>query len=817
MTTTPPEEGVRRFICIHGHFYQPPRENPWLEEIEAQDSASPYHDWNDRIAAECYAPNLDSRILGPDGRITDIINNFSKISHDIGPTLMSWLEYHRPDIYRRLIKTDRDSRPFFSGHGPDIAQSYNHTILPLALSRDKRVQIIWGIQDFLHRYGRKPEGLWLPETAVDTESLEILAEQGIKFTILAPRQASRTRPLEGGAWMDVSKEKIDPRHPYLCRVPSGRTIALFFYDGPESRNIAFGQLLKSGDSLGARMMGLFSGREGRPELVHVATDGETFGHHHKFTEMALSYALKAMDSRPDVRITVYAEHLEKHPPDLEVEIIQNSSWSCIHGVERWRSSCGCSTGGHAGWNQDWRAPLRRALDRLNMHLSEFYEKSLDWLPVDPWTLRENYIHVILDRSSSNVEAFFHRYDMGSLDKDRKRSILQHLEMQRACQLMFTSCGWFFDEISGIEPVQILKYAARAIQLGTGLGAEDPEPGFLRILEEAPSNLPEFKNGVDVYRRLVKPEVQELVQAGAHFAVSTAYEENTAGNSIRAFEVTDTSFLRKREKGKVLSAGTLHIRSTLTWEEQSLDYAVYSAGGLRLFAGLAKSLPAPERKAFAEKLEAAFALGRIRPLQELMDRCLGSHAYSLRHLYKDQRRVVMAEILASYHREFQESFLKLFQRNYPLFLEGERMGIPLPEGARSLIAEILSSRLRSTLETIPPDSAQVERQITELARWNLIPDKEKLAFTAVKRMDKLFSSIEKNPKNTDLLRQAALYLSAIEDLKLTPQFWKPQTIFFQLSEGVGPEIKHRAENGDADALDWMEAHRTIARILQINDV
>jgi alpha-amylase/alpha-mannosidase (GH57 family) len=817
LKTSRPEKGGRSFICIHGHFYQPPRENPWLEEIEVQDSASPYHDWNDRIAAECYAPNLDSRILGPDNRIAAIINNFSKISHDIGPTLMSWLEHRRPDIYSRLIQTDRDSRPLFSGHGPAIAQAYNHTILPLARSRDKRLQIIWGIYDFLHRYGREPEGLWLPETAVDTESLDILAEQGIKFTILAPRQASRIRPLEGGEWMDVRDEQIDSRRPYLCRLPSGRTIAVFFYDGPASRDIAFGQLLKSGDSLASRMLMLFSGRQGQPELVHVATDGETFGHHHKFTEMALSFALRTVESRPDVRITVYAEYLEKHPPDREVEIIQNSSWSCIHGVERWRSACGCSTGGQPDWDQDWRAPLRRAVDWLNEHLSKFYEKSVMRFPVDPWALREDYIRVILDRSTSNVEAFFHRHDLDSLDKDHKSSLLQLLEMQRACQLMFTSCGWFFDEISGIEPVQILKYAARAMQLGTGLGAKDPEPGFVRILEKAPSNLPKFKNGADVYHRRVKPEVRELVQAGAHFAVSTAYEENKVRNSIRAFEAADTPCLRRRDKGKVLSAGTLHIRSILTWEEKRLDYAVYSAGGHHLFAGLAETLPAVRRKTFTGKLEVAFALDRTGPIRELMDRFLGGHSYSLQNLFKDQRRVVMAGIMAHVHREFKESYLKLFHRNYPLLLEGERMGIPLPEGARSLIAEILSARLLDSLKTLPPDRARLEALKTEMAGWDLTPDKEKLAFTAVETVDELFSRMDGDRKNTELLRQAALYLSTIEDLNLTFQFRKAQTIFFHLSEAVGPDMKHRAEEGDDKARDWLEAHRTIARILRISDV
>ena len=240
---------MSRFVCIHGHFYQPPRENAWLEEIEVQDSAAPYHDWNERVSAECYAPNAASRILDTRDRIVDIVNNYASISFDAGPTLLSWLESSSPDIYRAILDADKEARARFRGHGTAMAQAYNHIIMPLATSRDKRTQVIWGIRDFESRFCRKPEGMWLPETAVDLESLDIMAGEGILFTVLAPHQALQVRSLGGGEWRDASRGRIDPKKPYLCRLPSGRTIALFFYDGPISHDIAFGDLLRNGEDL----------------------------------------------------------------------------------------------------------------------------------------------------------------------------------------------------------------------------------------------------------------------------------------------------------------------------------------------------------------------------------------------------------------------------------------------------------------------------------------------------------------------------------------------------------------------------------------
>jgi alpha-amylase/alpha-mannosidase (GH57 family) len=393
-----------KYLCIHCHFYQPPRENPWLEQIELQDSAYPYHDWNERIAAECYAPNLAARILDEQHRIARIVNNYSKISFNFGPTLLSWAAEHAPEVYKGIVDADRHSQKQFSGHGSAMAQAYNHMIMPLANRRDKATQIRWGLEDFGNRFGRLPEGMWLPETAVDLESLDLMAQAGVVFTVLAPHQASAVRPLAGGEWQDVSGGKVDPTRPYLVRTPSGASINVFFYDGPISQAVAFEKLLHNGEGFATRLTGAFAESPDGPQLMHIATDGETYGHHHRHGEMALAYALDMIETKKWARITNYGEFLAKSPPECEARIFENTSWSCIHGVERWRSNCGCNAG-RPGWNQQWRKPLREALDWLRDAITPGFEALGSTLLNDPWAARDAYIGVILSRSPESRARF----------------------------------------------------------------------------------------------------------------------------------------------------------------------------------------------------------------------------------------------------------------------------------------------------------------------------------------------------------------------------------------------------------------------------
>ncbi|HEX9796787.1 MAG TPA: DUF3536 domain-containing protein, partial [Anaerolineales bacterium] len=478
-----------RYVTIHGHFYQPPRENPWLEAIEAQESAYPYHDWNERVNDESYAPNAASRILDEDGRISQIVNNYERISFNFGPTLLAWMETADPETYQAILEADRRSQARFSGHGSALAQVYNHMIMPLANLRDRQTLIAWGLHDFQARFGRSAEGMWLPETAVDLASLELLAEAGLRFTILAPHQAGRVRKLGDKNWRQVEGGGIDPSRPYLIELPSGRTLTIFFYDGRVSRAVAFEGLLSRGETLADRLADAFSEQRTWPQLVHIATDGETYGHHHRYGDMALAFALEYLEREGIARLTNYGEHLERFPPTHEVQIKEETSWSCAHGIERWRSDCGCNSGGHPGWQQAWRGPLREALDGLRDAVAGPFEEMGRGYLADPWQARHDYIQVVLDRTPENVDRFLAEHGNSSLEPADRVTCLKLLELQRHAMLMYASCGWFFDDISGIETVQVLRYAGRVVQLGQELFKLDLEGPFLARLSQAPSNLP----------------------------------------------------------------------------------------------------------------------------------------------------------------------------------------------------------------------------------------------------------------------------------------------------------------------------------------
>ncbi len=491
----------RKYICIHGHFYQPPRENPWLETIEVQDSAYPYHDWNERITRECYAPNTASRLLDESGRIKGIVNNLENINFNIGPTLFSWLEARDKRTYKKIIEADKKSAKKHNGHGSAIAQAYNHMIMPLASSHDKRTQVLWGIADFEYRFNRKPEGMWLPETAVDKETLQIMRENGISYTILFQGQARAMRPVGNDQWGDLNGG-VDPTRAYSQPLPDGDSMAIFFYDGPISQGVAFENLLDDGRKFVERLKSGFANERDWSQLMNIATDGETYGHHHRFGEMALTFAMDWFDCCEEIILTNYGEYLSLHPPEMEIDIHENTSWSCAHGVERWKSDCGCSNGSH-GWNQKWRAPLRESMDYLKGELDHVFESEGSKLFRDPWEARDKYIDVILDRS--RAMDFLRKNQKEKLSDANIIRAMTLLEMQRNGMLMYTSCGWFFDDVSGIETVQILRYAARAIQLCDRVSNVSPEKTFLGILKKAESNITAKGRADEIYHREALPE------------------------------------------------------------------------------------------------------------------------------------------------------------------------------------------------------------------------------------------------------------------------------------------------------------------------
>lgn len=489
-------------LIIHGHFYQPPRENPWTGIIEQQPGAHPFHDWNERIHAECYWPN--AFVAGANGNPNAVANNYANISFNFGPTLLSWLQTHHAGTYQQILEADRKSAEQRGGHGNAIAQAYGHAILPLCNDRDRLTQVLWGLADFRFRFGREPESLWLPETACNPQTVDLLIEQGLRYVILAPGQARRFRSA-GGDWQDVSGSGIDTSraYKYTHRTQHSRSLAVFFYDGPLAQAIAFENVLRSSQLL----VNMIKQAAARGPLVNVATDGETYGHHFKFGDLALAHALEVEAKSEGLWITNYGEFLDRHSPDLEVEIStgedgQGSSWSCAHGVGRWQRDCGCHTGGQPGWNQLWREPLRAALDLLRDTLArQFEDEGRAWFR-DPWDARNAYIDLILDGSRSQSE-FLAKHARGPLSAQEKKRALTLLEIQKSSLLMYTSCGWFFSELSGIETVQIMRYAARAIELTADLGLNSPGERFLEMLAETPSNVRELGNGANIYRRFAE--------------------------------------------------------------------------------------------------------------------------------------------------------------------------------------------------------------------------------------------------------------------------------------------------------------------------
>src|SRR5258706_2158862 len=508
------------FICIHGHFYQPPRENAWLEVIEVQDSAHPYHDWNERINAECYEPNATSRILDGEGVIRDIVNNYARISFNFGPTLLSWMEVYAKETYEAILEADKESLKNYNGHGSAIAQVYNHIIMPLANTADKQTQIVWGIRDFEYRFKRKPEGMWLAETAVDIGTLEALADNNIKFTILAPRQAKAIRKIGDEQWTEVNDKSVNSKRAYLCNLPSGKKIQLFFYDGDISQSIAFNGMLNDGKRFAERLLQAIDSKDDSAQLIHVATDGETYGHHHRHGDMALAFCLDFIENDERVNLTNYAQYLELVPTTYEAQIFENSSWSCVHGIERWRSDCGCNSGGKPDWHQQWRKPLRESLDWLRDTVNEIFDREGEKVLRDPAIARNDYINVVLNRNDNTVKKFL---KSNMIDSASSTDVLRLMEMQRHAMLMYTSCGWFFDEVSGIETTQVLQYACRVIQLASQTGGVDLESEFSKRLELAPSNVPALKNGNEIYLRFVVPARPNLKRVGMHFAVSSIFD------------------------------------------------------------------------------------------------------------------------------------------------------------------------------------------------------------------------------------------------------------------------------------------------------
>jgi len=773
-----------RYVCIHGHFYQPPRENPWLEQVETQDSAAPFHDWNERITSECYAPNGASRIVNKKNEITRILNNYAHISFNFGPTLLSWLEANAPRTYRMILEADRASQKRFHGHGSAIAQVYNHIIMPLANTRDRITQIRWGIADFERRFGRKPEGMWLAETAVDTETLELLADHDIRFTILAPHQCARVCPLtkKGEAeavWTDTAFGNVDTRHPYLIRLKTGRTIAVFFYDGARSRAIAFEGILNSGDNFASRLMGGFSVEE-TPQMVHVATDGESYGHHHKHGEMALSYALKLVEQQPDVRLGNYGEFLAKFPPVWEAQIAEETSWSCAHGVGRWRSNCGCNMGNYP--SQEWRGPLRQALDWLRDVIIPLTEKAAKPLFDDIWKARDAYISVVLDRNSATLASFLAAHSTHELSSEERIIALKLMEMQRHALLMYTSCGWFFDEISGIETVQIIDYAGRVLQLAAEVFGEEGaalEGPFVEMLRKAKSNLAEEGDGASIYLRRIKTMQVGLEQVAAHYAISsifTSYPDETElfCYSVRrlAYEVVTSG------RGRTLF-GKARVASQITQEPQTVIFAVVHFGDQNITAVVKHYDPARQEEYddFVQKARAAVIGADFPALIRLFDQVFTSSAYTIQSLFKDDKRRILKLILNSTITEVESSLIAIYEDHASLLHFLSLSGLPKPPALSLAASFAVNAGLRRALESDPIDALQVRAYRGLASADQITLDKSVLSYIIDLKMKRDMVSLHADFKNTQRLDNALLTARTVQELPFELNLWQAQNIWY----------------------------------------
>ena len=805
---------MNHYLCIHGHFYQPPRENPWLEEVEAQDSAYPYHDWNEKITTECYAPNSASRILDSENRITDIVSNYARISFNFGPTLLSWLEKHAPEVYQAILDADRESQKWFSGHGSALAQAYNHLIMPLASRRDKQTQVVWGIKDFEHRFRRKPEGMWLPETAVDLETLDLLAENGIKFTLLAPHQARRHRPFDSPAWQEIPGGGIDFKKPYLCRLPSGRSIAIFFYDGPISHDVAFGPLLSNGEDFAQRLLSAFAPSSPERQFVSIATDGETFGHHHRFGEMALAYCLYYIESRELAKITIYGEYLEKFPPADEVEIKENTSWSCAHGVERWRKNCGCNIGSDPKWNQEWRSPLREAMDWFRDKIAPIYEKAMASYFADPWRVRDEYIEIILNRSIPNVERFFSERIRWDLAREDKARILGLLEMQRCALLMYTSCGWFFDELSGLEPVQVMMYAARALQLAAVVGKTDMEAEYLRILERAQSNLPAMKNGAAVYQALVKPAVVNLMRVGVHYAILSLFEEYPASIEVYSHTVSSESYERYEAGIQRLAIGRVRIRSEITWAERNLCFAVLHLGDHNVMGGVAEYRAEETFAEMRKQIKEAFFKSNLTEMIFLLDKHFQTHNYSLWHLFKDDQRKVINQILNVTLKEIEASSRQIYARNYPIMQVINELRMPQPKALAIIMEFVLNFETKGLLDAEQIDLQKLQSLIDEINRWGVKLDRPMLSYVLSKRINARMEKLAQAPENVYLLERLQKVLTILSVLSLELDLWKAQNICFSIGKLLYEEMREKADQNDQLAKKWVDLFVGLEKHLRV---
>jgi len=743
-----------------------------------QESAAPFHDWNERINFECYARNTAARILGEGDFIRKIVNNYAQMSFNFGPTLLSWLETADPTTYHAILDADRQSWDRFGGHGNALAQAYNHIIMPLANARDKVTQVRWGIADFEHRFGRKPEGMWLPEAAVDTATLEVLAEHDIRFTVLAPRQAKAVRKIGESTWKNLPGESVDTRQAYLCNLPSGKQIDLFFYDGNVAKDVAFQGLLNNGSAFAKRMVSVFDESD-TPQLSHIATDGESYGHHHEWGEMALAFCFDFIEEKTEAKLTNYGQFLELHPPVYEVQIHENSSWSCAHGVERWRSDCGCNTGSQPGWNQAWRNPLREALDWLRDKLTEEFELSAGQWVKDVWEARNDYITVILNRSQSNVEGFLRKHVRRELGKHEVINLLRMLEIQRQCQLMYTSCAWFFAEVSGIETNQVLQYALRATYHHYNATGVSLAPAFIERLERVPSNV--FANAAESFRANVLPSQLTLTGVAMHYAASSIFEDYEETSDFLHFRVKNEVFERIPAGAQQLAFGRTTVVSKLTNSEKHFSFVVLYLGQQHMVGSITLDLARRVFDDLQSQMTTAFSNANLGDVINLIQ-SFGQDRFSFQNLFKDEKVKIYKKILARSYPAVETSIHDYYEDNYQLMNGMLKDDIPVPDNWKSITQFVVEQALHRYFENGKLSVQTLRHLAAEHQLWKVqFIDLQRLKLASGERIFAELKKITNDDEGAQNLKRLSRIIEVLANLNILPELWKSQNYYYHLSQ------------------------------------
>jgi len=710
------------------------------------------------------------------------------------------LEKEAPKTYEAILEADAVSQQARSGHGNAIAQAYNHMIMPLASSRDKVTQVIWGIEDFRTRFHRDPEGMWLPETAVDSETLEIMVQNGIRFTILAPRQARRFRSSPQSPWVSLNPGTIDPARPYLCHLSHGRSIVLFFYDGPISQSVAFERILDSGEAFGNRLLAGFSLQRSWPQIVNIATDGESYGHHHRFGEMALAFAIEKFQENPTVTMTNYAEYLEKHPPTAEAEFIENSSWSCAHGIGRWSRDCGCSVSQRTDWNQKWRVALRAGMDLIRDRVDKIFSERAFSLLADPWGARDAYIKVIL-KDHTNIHWFLRVYGAKPLTDAESVQVLDLLEMQRNRMLMYTSCGWFFDDISGLEAIQVMTYAARAIQLAL---PHDPKllDDFEAQLASAVSNVKPQLHGDEIFRQRVVPQIADLARVAAHVAIDAGFRDVAIEKRLYCYDIKVIDFARERSGQRILLFGHINVTSCITTETKEFMLALLYLGEVDLRCSVADVPDVAQYESIKRDLLETFYRHSSTQLIRKLDQYFPGQYFSMKDLFAEQRIQIIEATTKAMYEEQAALFEAFYRKSRHLARVIVNHQARLPDTFLAAARFVLNRTLLGELEKIAngffPDG--LESILEETRFWKIDLDISAAEKMIRGRVLSLVRQLEKNPRDEQTAAEIIKFLDLGRNLDITLQLGEAQIVFLQIARQIEADPAHKLPETFIDLAD-----------------